>query len=217
MHRKNLRSRLQSGVQSIIQGVVVTIVVVVFIFIIITMAKTIVSYTNSSPQLAIAYGTVVLAIATILLVLITYYIAKKGDERRFIEEQLEDFYDPLLYYFTSKTIFKEDYYQINKILLKKSYLAIEESENKIPFLFALPDEVVMPPNDIDMGGNAKIPLNGWYFNNKQILDRWVSIFNVLKRDAIELAKKYKELNGAEIIENTPKMPSHNFRLNKMQN
>ena len=87
MHRKNLRSRLRSRVQSTIQGVVVIFVGVAFIIVIITMAKTIVNYTNSSPQLAIAYGTIVLATATILLVFITYHIAEKGNERRFIKEQ----------------------------------------------------------------------------------------------------------------------------------
>lgn len=211
---KSIRLRLLLWVQSFIITIIAIFFVVAVLFFVITIAKSIVNYTNSSPQLAIAYGTIFLAIATILLVLITYYNSEKEKNNIFIKKQLEDFYDPLIYYFTFKEVFKEDYYQINKILLKKSYLAKEDSENKIPFSFAKPDDVEVPPNNV---ASINVPLDGWFFSNKQVLEKWVTIFNILKKDRIELANRYRKLNGAKLTENTLEIPKHNFHINKMRN
>jgi TM2 domain-containing membrane protein YozV len=210
---KIILSKVWFYAEQIIRGAIILGLAFVGIYVAFHLIDAIIAYTTTSTTLAVAYSSILLVVVTLLLVIITYYNAEKEHRRDFIRKQLEEFYDPLLYYFTTKKIFKEDYNDIDRILMKKSYLAKKENESSIPFLFST--EVVPLPNDIVMSGTVRIPYEGWFFNSQETLDKWIGIFEKLKDDRIDLANRYREINGDKVEDSELTMPNHNFSLNRM--
>ncbi|MCW6159690.1 MAG: hypothetical protein LVQ95_01210 [Candidatus Micrarchaeales archaeon] len=174
----------------------------------------IINSTNTSPQTSLAYATIILASATVALAYFTYYNAKKEKERLFIKEQLKEFYDPLIYYFTKSLICLDDYNEINKVLPKKSYLARAENEDKIPFHFATFSEVTRPI-DVMVTGQS-VYSEGWFFADDGLLQKWKGIFDTLKIDREYLANRYRKLHGTETLEASLGTPEPNFHINRMQ-
>lgn len=116
---KKIKESLLAFLRDLIKVTMALLFLVVVIEIIILMASFIIGSISASPELSVAYGTVSLAIMTGVLAYVTYRTAENEKRIKFIEKRLEEFYNPIIYYLSSNSVSRDDFYALNELLIKR--------------------------------------------------------------------------------------------------
>ena len=189
---RKIKSSILSFLRDLVKVVIALILLVIAIETIILIAGLIISSISVSPELSVAYGTVSLAIMTGLLAYVTYHVAENAKRIKFIEKQLEEFYNPIVYYLSSNSVSRDDFYALNALLVKKIYLANPKTVNDIPKTF--PEENIMLPPKRNQSSAYPDTLNGWFFHpsKKYYLNKWKNAFDIIVKDREILINDYKK-------------------------
>jgi hypothetical protein len=211
-----IKNSVFSFFKDLVKVIIVLLLLAIVIEIIILMASLIINSISASPELAVAYGTVSLAMITGILAYVTYHNAENEKRIKFIEKRLEEFYNPIIYYLSSSNVSREDFYALNELLIKKRYLANPKTLDEIPTTF--PEKNVVLPPKRNPSNVYPDTLDGWFFHpsKRYYLNKWKKAYDIIIKDRELLINDYKKMHGAKKDITSTSYLQSNLKVNRMR-
>ncbi|MBE5728019.1 hypothetical protein IHE50_01210 [Candidatus Parvarchaeota archaeon] len=154
-------------------------------------------------------ATLVLAIATVGMVIVSLFLVResiKDKKMRLIEKKLDEFYTPLINYFSHPPKVKPDIIdKINDIFVGKRYLC---GPKTLTLLHTIYDQQFLKFEVSNI--NEQNAESRFYYKNDEEKDHWIRIANELWGEAKEYTNEYYNLSGLKYKFEPYKQPTWQF-------